>query len=46
MTYSASEFKGLNMQQKRLTKNEIINIFNHLALEYLDNELALLDKFQ
>ena len=45
-TYLASELKGLNMPQKRLAQNELTNILNHLALEQLDNELALLDKFQ
>ena len=44
--YMASELKGLNMRQKRLAKNDITNILNRLALEQLDNELTLLDKFQ
>ena len=44
--YVASELKGLNMQQKRLAKNEITNILNRLALEQLDKEMPLLDKFQ
>ena len=44
--YMASELKGLNMRQKRSAKNEITNILNRLALEQLDNEMTLLDKFQ
>ena len=44
--YVASELKGLNMRQKRLAKNETTNILNRLALEQLDNEMTLLDKFQ
>ena len=44
--YVASELKGLTMQQKRLAKNEITNILNRLALEQLDKEMPLLDKFQ
>ena len=43
--YVASELKCLNMQQKRIAKSEITNILNHLALEQLDNKMALLDRF-
>ena len=44
--YVASELKRLNMGQKRLAKNGITNILNRIALEQLDNEMTLLDKFQ